>query len=240
MQRPVAAGRGRGRPARISRERVVEAALEIGFQDLTMTRGARRLGVATSTLYYHVSSLDELRALAGDRQAQRLRLPLDSDSDGDLPFDADLPEGLYASAMALRAFFEASPGLAERCFVDGHWPQSVLALNERACRSLVAAGFEPAQAWLIVRAVADFVEGFVARKHAARRAGDSAAGPAPATRDPANYPTLAAALRALAPHALEARFEFGLRCVVEGVAQVPRRRDGRPGTSRRRAASRPG
>jgi AcrR family transcriptional regulator len=52
--------RRRGRPRQIDRERIVEAALDVGLESLTMRRVAERLGVHPSALNYHVAGRDEL------------------------------------------------------------------------------------------------------------------------------------------------------------------------------------
>lgn len=66
------AARGRGRPASpaVTREGMASAALEItraaGYEKLTMGRVARRLGVAPSALYNHISGKDDLLVLLQD------------------------------------------------------------------------------------------------------------------------------------------------------------------------------
>ncbi|MEZ5167474.1 MAG: TetR family transcriptional regulator [Acidimicrobiales bacterium] len=56
--------RRRGRPPRISRSSVVDAAIEVGLDDLSMDAVADRLGVTTPALYTHVRSRAELIQLA--------------------------------------------------------------------------------------------------------------------------------------------------------------------------------
>src|SRR3979490_1108511 len=53
-------GRRRGRPRQTDRERIVEAAIDVGLESLTMRRVAERLGVHPSALNYHVASREEL------------------------------------------------------------------------------------------------------------------------------------------------------------------------------------
>ncbi|WP_280381973.1 TetR/AcrR family transcriptional regulator [Nocardia wallacei] len=69
----------RGRPARLSRERIVETALEIvareGDRALTMRRVADALGAAPMSLYRHVGSKDELLILLLDRVVGELPRP---------------------------------------------------------------------------------------------------------------------------------------------------------------------
>ena len=64
--------RSKGRPTKtlVNRDKIAQAALTIvgeeGYEKLTMSRIARRLGVGTSALYNHVSGKDDLLALVED------------------------------------------------------------------------------------------------------------------------------------------------------------------------------
>jgi AcrR family transcriptional regulator len=68
-----------GRPATISRDDVVEAALglaeEAGLDRFTMGQLAERLGVAPMTAYHHVSSRTELVALVVEAVLDRVEVP---------------------------------------------------------------------------------------------------------------------------------------------------------------------
>lgn len=68
-----------GRPARISRRDIAEAALELGLDDdLTMKRVAEHLGVSVPGLYHWVNGRDELLRLAAEQALSRVRLPEDT------------------------------------------------------------------------------------------------------------------------------------------------------------------
>lgn len=195
----------RGRPPRIDDAAIVQEALQIGLDDLTMRGLAARLGVGASTLYYHVGSLDELRDRVRDALLAELQLPDDA-----RPWD----EVLLDSARRLRGLFERAPGLAEEALSDTAWSDVVLGLHESACARLRAAGFGPAEAWLATRTVAEFVEGFVVRRRAHAAAGH---------RDlddlwpEVDHPNLVAARAALPEDREEARFHFGLTCLLNGL-----------------------
>jgi AcrR family transcriptional regulator len=68
---------GRGRPARISREMIAEAAHEIGLDGLTLKAVAAKLEVSISALYHHVSNKDDLMRLAAEYTAARVPIPQD-------------------------------------------------------------------------------------------------------------------------------------------------------------------
>ncbi len=67
------AARRRGRPPRISPELIVDAAVELGIDNLTMQALATRLGVTTPALYTHVSGRDEVVDLVAQALRHRVR-----------------------------------------------------------------------------------------------------------------------------------------------------------------------
>ncbi|SFF51076.1 transcriptional regulator, TetR family [Fontimonas thermophila] len=64
-----------GRPPRVSAQAIIEAAIAIGLEGVTLKQVADRLGVAVATLYRHVRNRDELVRLAAFRIALTRRLP---------------------------------------------------------------------------------------------------------------------------------------------------------------------
>ncbi len=64
-----------GRPPRVSAEAIVEAAVELGLDRVTLKQVADRLGVAVATLYRHVRSRDELVRMAAFRLVLQRRMP---------------------------------------------------------------------------------------------------------------------------------------------------------------------
>jgi AcrR family transcriptional regulator len=95
---------------RLSREAVVEAAAELadeeGFEALSLSILASRLGIRTPSLYNHVAGLDGLRrelALLGIRELGR-RL-------GRAAIGKTTDEAAFAMARAYREFVKERPGL---------------------------------------------------------------------------------------------------------------------------------
>ena len=74
---PTPAKRPVGRPPRISRQSIAEAASEIGLADLTLRAVADRLGVSITGLYHHIQDKDDLMRLAAEYSATRVQLPED-------------------------------------------------------------------------------------------------------------------------------------------------------------------
>src|SRR5438270_3832404 len=74
-----AAGLNEGRP-RLSRERVVQAALSVadagGLGSLTIRSLAQELGVKPMSVYYHVANKDEILAALVDIVFSEIQLPV--------------------------------------------------------------------------------------------------------------------------------------------------------------------
>ncbi|MEF3113762.1 TetR/AcrR family transcriptional regulator [Streptomyces chrestomyceticus] len=184
------AGRGavrRGRPARLSRERVIEAALDIvsrqGSQALTMRRVAEALGSAPMSIYRHVRDKDELLVLLLDRIVADLPRPV-------------LPEEPRARLMALLTWqhgeLAARPWIVDVLRRGDVMAPSVLWLLEEIYTAWQACGLSLQEAATANRIVWNFLLGDLTQH---------AEGPAdrapyqvsvPAGADPAQYPTVAA------------------------------------------------
>lgn len=66
-----------GRPARIDRDAIARAVIEIGYEDATMKRVAEHLGVSVPGLYYYVRGRDDLLRLAASYSLARVPMPVD-------------------------------------------------------------------------------------------------------------------------------------------------------------------
>ncbi|WP_112311512.1 TetR/AcrR family transcriptional regulator [Pseudogemmobacter bohemicus] len=66
---------GKGRPATITRDRIADAGIAIGLNDLTVVGVAARLGVSHMGLYKHVRGLGELRTLVAEAAFLRWDFP---------------------------------------------------------------------------------------------------------------------------------------------------------------------
>ena len=122
-----------GRPPRISRERIAEAAHELGLERLTLRDVADHLGVSIAALYYHVSSKEDLMRLAAEYTAGRLPLPEDHGQHWAV--------WLYEWALYNRDAFVAQPGLLAQ-YVDGAISAEVIAGSVDAILGvLVRQGF---------------------------------------------------------------------------------------------------
>jgi AcrR family transcriptional regulator len=101
---PTSPPRGPGRPPRLSRERIVAAALELDLAGLTTRELAARLGVSHSALYRWVPSRDALLGMVTDALIDRV-LPVDDPVDGDWrTWLRDLGLAMRESFLAVRGF----------------------------------------------------------------------------------------------------------------------------------------
>jgi AcrR family transcriptional regulator len=136
----------RGRPPRLSRDRIVAAALDGGLDDLTMRELAARLGVAHSALYRWVRDRDELFDMVGEVMVARV-LPADE------PTARTWRAWLARLAWAMHDEFLAVPGYAARiAHPHRHNPAALALLRERVVAAFTVAGAEPElaeQSWLI-------------------------------------------------------------------------------------------
>ncbi|GAB3404296.1 TetR/AcrR family transcriptional regulator [Flindersiella endophytica] len=144
--RAAAAGTGRrpsrGRPAQLSRERIVATALELDLDTLTMRGLADRLGVTHSTLYGWVSSRAELLDLIS-------AVTIDKTLPPDDPVDGDWRAWLAGLAWRMRTELLSAPGHAARLRDTGfrtHRDDAHERLHQRVLGALTASGLAPEQA----------------------------------------------------------------------------------------------
>jgi AcrR family transcriptional regulator len=201
----------RGRPPRISQERIIDAAIELGLDAFSMQGIAGHLGVTTPALYSHVGGRDEVLALVNTELLRRmtdLSSPADHWRDWLADFAAEVRDHLAPSASAL--------------LVDLRGPATTvrLGVGERGLRLLLDAGFTPTQAgravWLVFRMALTAGAG----QGAAALAGfldDTGAvlGPGPSGAFPATRTVHAA----LAADGTDDTFAFDLQVVLDGIAR---------------------
>ena len=96
----------RGRPRTITRERIVEAGIEIGLPSITFIGVAAALGVSHMALYKHIANLDALKSMVAEEIFTRWQIPrADADRRG------GLKEYMIVFATSVRVFVKAHPGL---------------------------------------------------------------------------------------------------------------------------------
>jgi len=96
----------RGRPRTITRERIVEAGIEIGVPSITFVGVAAALGISHMALYKHVANLDALKSMVAEEIFTRWQIPR-----ADAERRSGLKEYMIVFATSVRVFVKAHPGL---------------------------------------------------------------------------------------------------------------------------------
>ncbi|MEM9036049.1 MAG: TetR family transcriptional regulator [Actinomycetota bacterium] len=134
------------RRRKLTRELVADAALEVGFEQLTMSRVAERLGVTHPALYHHVADRSDLVRLAADRVAAQVEWP---------PLDADWVAHLRAEAIVIFGVMVRHPGLLAALEEADVIAEAVATHLGDVNRHLLELGFEAEAAFLAVDLVVD-------------------------------------------------------------------------------------
>lgn len=134
----VARPRKAGRPPRISRAMIAQAANDLGLDGLTLKAVADHLGVTVAALYHHVSGKDDLMRLAAERSARDIPLPVDEGQ--------HWAQWLRDWAKYNLDVFTAEPGLLAQYLEGGIGPEFVVENLDVILAVLVREGFSVADA----------------------------------------------------------------------------------------------
>lgn len=212
--------RGRGRPPRISRAKVIAAARMLDPGALTMQAVADKLGVDRKTIHYHVSDRDELLQLVAE-DAFRERL-----AHFELEDDADWRHALRSFTTIVRDATLAALPHGQHVTMEssdlGDW--TALAPAEAALRALFAAGFDEATSSHLLRMAGVIGSGFARDVDAELRSGTSAQRDAVESALNARPPEDMTALRHLIESApdvdTESAFEFAITLMITGAERL--------------------
>ncbi|MEX3105841.1 TetR/AcrR family transcriptional regulator [Streptomyces niveiscabiei] len=212
-------GKRPGRRPRVDLGRVVDAVAEEGFQGITVSSVAERLGVRSSTLYRYFATRDDLLAHAVDAQFACAEQP------------AGAPEWrgcLEAHAWALWEVYARNPGLAQAVTTLPVTPPALTRRIDAAAVHLLDLGFAPEDAVLAVDVIGELTLDTFLLGRIAQTRPDRSATPAPdrRTRVAAAAPLLDPRLRGLIEEVVTAapRAWFGrkLALVLDGLrARAP-------------------
>jgi AcrR family transcriptional regulator len=206
-------------PTRLTRATVLAAALalvdEEGAAALTMRALADRLGVVPMALYRHVRNKDDLLDGVVDLATSQVVIPDDR---------LDWRDGLAALARSLRATMLAHPEIAARVIDRPSLGPAALRIGEYGIGRLRTAGFADADAEHGANLVVVYALGFAALE-VPRRAGDEAEHErgarlrdAYATLSRDEFPHTAALRPSPLGLVSEEQFDFGLDCLLDGIA----------------------
>ena len=203
--------KSRGRPAKIGKAEIIQAALEVGLPDLSMKLVAKQLGVGMSTLYYHISGIEELIDLVADEHVGAVD-PLILDED-----ETSLEDTLIKVGERLRAAFLEIPGFASAARQSARLSEGVMASHEAALTRLEDYGLKGRQAFLIVRLLADYVEASTERDELWSNSIKSVKKDNQKRAKKSGFERMEAALKELPDSYLEDQFRTGLRILVKGI-----------------------
>lgn len=177
-----------GRPRRLTTEQVIETALAIGLEGLTMSAVAKRLGVSITVLYGYVSSREELVRVAASFASEQHKYPEDHGQHW----------SVYVAQYAATLFaFLTGPGqVIGQYFGGGTGPQVEIDRAEVWLQAMTVKGFAADHALLLMRQMGETVIGGAVtalHKRALEANGKpfgEAAYSAMAARDPTQIPLL--------------------------------------------------
>lgn len=216
-----AAPRERGRPARVSRAQILEAALtlvdEQGLEALTMRRLGAALGVDPMTIYHHVPDKAALFDGLVERVFTEIQLP---------PPAGAWEDDLRAIAQAARTAFLAHPQLVPLIGTRPPVTEAAFALVEAVTAILLEAGFEAQRAADAFDCLGRLVIGHVLAEAGSPPGGEVDGGEeehdATQRRLPAGrYPSLAAVARSGVRHDPERLFGLALDGLIVALGTLP-------------------
>lgn len=140
-------GERRGRPAKLTNQQILDAAVAIGLPDLSLGGVAKALGVSVAALYHYFKDRDELAEFVAN--AIIVDFPLPPDGTGDWFHWA------HSFAYSQRALFERFPGLAQ--VAVQRTISAAIPRLEQSVRLALKSGFDEKTAWWATRAVQEFV-----------------------------------------------------------------------------------
>ena len=213
------AGKTRGRPRRLQLDQVLEAALVVGLNQLTMAAVAERLGVGKAVLYGYVADRAELVRLATAHTLRQHRFP---DDEGQawsvwiLEYACALFEVLTMDGGLLEAWL----GGSQSTLVEVDTAESWLA-------ALTKRGFTGEQALQLRRSVSHIVIGAAAAHKRDRtlnlqgRPRSASISKAVLDRPAAETPLLRQFLDIFGREVTDTNWEFTLYLLLRGVLAEP-------------------
>jgi AcrR family transcriptional regulator len=139
-----------GRPRRLTLEQVVDAALALGLERLSMSAVARSLGVSMTVLYGYISSREELVRLAATQLNRKTALVINEGQHW----------SIYIAQVAVTlASFLNEPGHLAHYLSGGFGPEVEIDRAESWLEKMTCCGFTAAEAVIIHRQVGEIVVG---------------------------------------------------------------------------------
>jgi len=209
-----------GRPAALSRERIVDCAAALVAEHGTEALSARRLGEALgcdpSALYRHFADMGELQRVVGDHFLAAVRVEARHGESWDA--------AVRRICVELRKVQLRQPRLAALVRAAPTRLTNELRITEAILRELSRGGFEPASAASAYHALIELTVGsaaidaeLAAEPAATRRRTYNAWRRHYAALDPADFPRSVAAASSLYEGSADDRFQFALDALLNGL-----------------------
>jgi AcrR family transcriptional regulator len=208
----------------LSKERIVEAAIEIldtaGENALTFRALAARLATGSGAIYHHVAGKDDLLAAATDHVIARVRT--------DLPASTPPDQAIRAIALGVFDAIDAHPWVGAQLTREP-WQSAVLEILEGVGGQLAALGVPPAARFDSASALVSYILGlagqYAAGARLVTRGTDRASFLDAVTaqwvrRDPAEYPFVHQIATQLRDHDDRAQFLAGIDLILAGIASL--------------------
>jgi AcrR family transcriptional regulator len=196
---------------RLTRERVIEAALKVmdteGLEAVSMRRVAREVGVEAMSLYHHVRDKEDLLQGICDLVMASFEFPDES---------GEWMHRTKAGAYAWRHVLQAHPDLM-RLFAENHGPAPMAAESlkptELALGLLREAGLSDRETVMAFHAFGGYIQGFVMMESGSIKGelSDMAA------ISPEAFPVLASVCGCWGEIGGDEQFEFGLDLLIRGL-----------------------
>jgi AcrR family transcriptional regulator len=209
----------------LTRGQIVRAAMELanaeGLEALTMRRLAKKLGAGAMSLYWHIPNKDDLLDLMLDAAFGEVELPEEPSAD----WRADLRLFAHHMLSVLRRYTWLPSLISSRPLPSPNRVRYV----ERFLSELEGLGLDLTTIGGILNTVEAYVDGFAQHEAAPeeirRRTGMTEAdwratfaAYLQEVLSSGQYPTLARLIAGNAEISADATFEFGLECVLDGIA----------------------
>jgi AcrR family transcriptional regulator len=127
-----------GRPARLDRAMIAEAAHEVGLDRVTMKAVADRLGVSVPGLYHHVEGREDLMRLAAEYSASQIQVPVEAGQ--------HWTEWLLEWAQYMHRAFVAQPELLNQFLHRAIGVERMVTHVDAMLALLLRHGFDPHEA----------------------------------------------------------------------------------------------
>lgn len=217
----MAPGRAMGRPRagerRLTRERILQAALELvdreGMAALSMRRLAAALDVDPMAIYHHLDGKEAVIAGLVELAFRELRIP---------PADKQDWRGqVRAIAAAYRDLAMRHPNLILHLVTSASWAvSSVLDLNEALYKALEETGLPPQLTIAAADLIVDYIHGYVlgmASAHPGQPDGRGALLTLLEAQDRTSYPALRRVLSAPGLDDGADEFTAGIELIIAGI-----------------------